>query len=151
MFQTRNVFADDVKLQVYLRAYFDIVEVGVVVGVGNDADLKTIVSGVANGKAHTIDGHATFVHAEIATLCHFAVGFVGKCEAVTAFFARFSYANRCLVYVSLYDVPIQTTVHHHGAFYVDLCANDPIAKVGAFERFAHGGDNVRAFVAAYDR
>ena len=50
-----DVFADDVKLDVHYGALFDGVEVGVVVGVGNDADLEGVFRWPTNRKTDAID------------------------------------------------------------------------------------------------
>ena len=51
-------------------------------------------------------------------------------------------APGCLVDVTLYDMSVKASVHHHGALDIDLVADLQHAYVAALECLAHGGDGV---------
>ena len=66
-----DVFSEDVVFNVHLRAHPDGAEVGVLVGVGDDADLEGLGCGIADGEAHAVDRHAALVNGEIAAAGQF--------------------------------------------------------------------------------
>ena len=82
--QSADVLADDVEFEVYKCAYLDVVEVGVLESVRNDAHLECIVGWVADGEAHTVDCHRTFVDGDVAASCHSLVELVLECEYVAS-------------------------------------------------------------------
>lgn len=49
---TADVFADNVEFEVHYTAFLDLVEIGMLVGVGNDRHLETVVLRVAYGEAY---------------------------------------------------------------------------------------------------
>ena len=65
---SRNVFPNDVELDVDDGSLLDGVEVGVVEGVGDDADLEGVGCGAANGETDAVDCHAPLIDGEIAVL-----------------------------------------------------------------------------------
>lgn len=150
MLEARNVFADDVELKVDLRADFDVVEVGVVVGVGDDAHLEGVVGRVADGETDSIDGDAAFVYTEVSALGHRFVGGVAERETIAAFFALFGDAGGGLVDVPLDDVPIKTSVHHHRALHIDCAAYGEPAEVGTLKSFVHRCHNILFAFAAHN-
>lgn len=82
--QSADVLADDVELYIYKCAYLDVVEVGVLESVRNDTHLECIVGWVADGEAHTVDCHRTFVDCDVAASCHGLVELVLECEYVAS-------------------------------------------------------------------
>jgi len=138
MLQASNVLPDDVKLEIHAGSYLDVVEIRVLVGVRDDAHLERVIAGVANRQAHAVDGDTALVDAKIATLRHFAIGGIFEGEAVAAVFVHLVDTNGCIVYMTLDDVPVQTSVHHHRSLYVDLGTYAPFSEVTALECFVHG-------------
>ena len=135
---SRNVFPDDVELDVDDGSLLDGVEVGVVVGVGDDADLEGVGCGTANGKADTIDSHATLIDSEIAVLDHLLRALVFEGVLMAALLVLDADANGSLVNMALYDVSVQSPVHHHRAFHIHLVANLGQPQIAPFQRLSHG-------------
>ena len=123
-------------------------EVGVLVGVGDDAHLEGVARGFAYGEAYAVDGHAAFIDAEIAAAGHGAVEGVAEGEDPRAVGLFDVDALGGEVHVALYDVAVQTAVHGHGALDVYFVAYAEEAEVGAAERLLHGGDDVAGAVGA---
>ena len=73
---SRHVFAEYVELDIHHRTGLDILEIGVLLGVGDNTngDIAFVAFdvGFADGEADAVDGDRTFVHAEIAALHHLA-------------------------------------------------------------------------------
>ena len=133
-----EVFADDVELNVDNGAWLDGMEVGVVEGVGNDADLEGVFRGTAYGEADTIDGHAALVHGEVAVLHHLFRALVFEGVLMAALLVLDADANGSLVNMALYDVSVQSPVHHHRAFHIHLVANLEQPQIAPFQRLSHG-------------
>lgn len=82
--QSADVLADDVELNIYKCAYLDVVEIGVLECVRNDAHLERVVGRVADGEAHSVDCHRTFVDGDVAASCHGLVELVLEGEYVAS-------------------------------------------------------------------
>jgi len=121
--QTGYVFADDVELEVDDRAHADVLEVGVLKGVGDDGHLEGVACGVTDGERHAVDGDGALVDGEIAVASLVGIEVVGEGEIGGAVGVGHGGAAGCLVDVALYDVAVKTAVHQHGALYVDLVAD----------------------------
>ena len=65
MSEARHILPQNVKFEINDRAFFYIVEVGVLIGIRNDADLKSIVRRTANGQTNAIDRDAAFLYGKI--------------------------------------------------------------------------------------
>ena len=122
MSEARHILPQNVKFEINDRTFFYIVEVGVLIGIRNDADLKSIVRRAANGQTNAIDRDTAFLYGKIALQSLRAIRLVGKGENITAIDVLHLLANSCRVYVSLHDVSVQTAVHQHRAFYVHFIA-----------------------------
>ena len=133
-----NVLADDVELDVDERAGVDVVEIGVLEGVGDDAHLESVLGGVTHGETDTIDSDAALIDGEIATTCHVSVEGVTEGVLVAALLVFHGNALRSLIDMSLHDVAIQSAVHLHGTLYVDFIAHTELTQVAALQRLAHG-------------
>lgn len=82
--QSADVLADDVELYIYKCAYFDVVEIGVLECVRNYAHLESVVGRGADGEAHSVDCHRTFVDGDVAASCHSLVELVLEGEYVAS-------------------------------------------------------------------
>ena len=60
------ILAQHVEFQIYAVAGLELMEVGVVVGIGNDGYHKSIVVAGESGKADAIDADGTFFHEQLA-------------------------------------------------------------------------------------
>ena len=65
-----EVFADDVKFEINHATDFNVVEIGILVGVRNDAHFELIVRGTAHRKAYTVDRNTSFVDSYISATGH---------------------------------------------------------------------------------
>ena len=63
---TSQVLANDIKLYVHNRTGLDIVEVGILESIGNDAHLEGILRGAAYRQTDTIHGYTTLIYSKIA-------------------------------------------------------------------------------------
>ena len=136
--KSRDVFADDVKLDVHHGAFFDGMEVGVVVGVGNDADLEGVFRWATNREAHAVDGHASLIHSEVSVLDHLFRTLVAEGVLMASLLVLDCDTNGGLVNVALYDVPVKTPIHHHRALNIHFVANLQEPKIASFQRLSHG-------------
>ena len=123
LLQTGNVLADNVIFNVDDRSDADVLEVGVLHSVGDDGHLESITGGMADGEGDTIDGDAALVDRKVSVTGHLWVVIVLEGEVSGAIGIFHSGATGCLVNVSLDDVPVESSVHQHGTFNVDLVAN----------------------------
>ena len=121
--ETGNVFAQDVKLQIDNGAHLNILEVGVLQGIGNDGYLECVICGIAYRERYAVDGDRTLVNGEIATKCHFLVLGILEGEVGRTIGIFFLDAGGCLVYVALNDVAVQSTIHNHRALDIDFVAH----------------------------
>ena len=135
----RNVFPDDVKLDVHNRSHLDVLEVGMLKGVGNDAHLKGVRCGTAHGKAYAIDGYAPLVHGEIAMRHVCGLHRIAEGKLETSLLVLHIGADGGAVNMPLHNVSVQPAVHEHGALHVHLVTHLKQAEIGAVERLSHGG------------
>lgn len=137
-----DVFADDVELKVDHGADFDVAEVGVGQGIGDDGHGEAVRPGVADGERNAIDRDGAFFDGEVASLHELAGHFVGKGELYGAVELAALDAAGGAVNMALHYVSVEAFVHHHGALKVDAVAGAQEAEVGAAESFFDGGDGV---------
>ena len=119
-------------------------EVGELVGVGDDVDLEGVVGGITNREADPIDGDRTFIDSEIAPLRHLLVEVILEGKGIATLLVLLGSADCCLVDMSLHDVSVEPSIHHHAALHIDVVAHFEQPEVGTVERFLHGGDRVGA-------
>ncbi len=147
---SRNVFPDDVELDVDDGSFFDGMEVGVVEGVGDDADLEGVGCGTTYGEAHAVDGHASLIDGEIAVLDHLLRALVFEGVLMAALLILDGNANCSLVNVSLHDMAVKSAVHQHRALHVHFVAHLEQSEVAALQSLAHSGDGICVAFEAHD-
>ena len=76
MHHAAQIFANDVELEVYNATNGEVVEVGMLESIWNDAYLESVVCGTAYGEGNAVDGDAALVHTEVATANHILVALV---------------------------------------------------------------------------
>ena len=145
-----QVFPDDVELDVDDGSFLDGVEVSVVEGVGDDADLEGVGCGTTYGKAHAVDGHASLIDGEIAVLHHLLRALVFEGVLVAALLVFHSDASGGLVNVPLHNMPIKAAVHQHRALHIHLVAHLEQSEVAALQSLAHSGDGICVAFDAHD-
>lgn len=143
-----QVFADNVEFEIYDTARFDAVEIGVLVRVGNDRHFEAVGLRVADREAYAIDGDRTFFDGGISLCCHFGREIV--CERVTPTAVLFyDRKTACgLVYMSLYDMSVQSAVHLHAAFEIDFVADFQQPEVAALQSLFDGSNRISVAVDA---
>ena len=146
-----QVLADDIEFQIHDSTWLDGMEIGVLEGVGNNANLKGILCGATHGKAHTVHGNASLVHRKIASSHHIRRSLVLERELETALLILHLGTYRRLIHMTLHDVPVKTTVHLHGTFHIHLISHAEQAEIGAFESFAHGRHRIAPVLYAHHR
>ena len=144
-----QILAYDVELEVHHGAYLEVVEVGVLEGVGNDAYLEGVFRGAAYGEGDAIDGDAALVHAEVAAAHHVLAALVLEGELPGALLVVDGNATGRLVDMPLHYVAVQAAVHEHGTLHIDLVAHGEQTYIGALQSLAHGGDGVGAVLKAH--
>ncbi len=147
---SRNVFPNDVELDVDDGSLLDGVEVGVVEGVGDDADLEGVGCGAANGETDAVDCHAPLIDGEIAVLDHFLRALVFEGVLVAALLVLDGDADSSLVNVPLHDMPVKASVHQHRALHVHLVAHLEQPEVAALQSLAHSGDGICVVFEAHN-
>ena len=141
-----EVLAEDVELDVDYGADRNILEVGVLVGIGDDAHgyiaLAVLDIGFAHSETDTVDADRTLVHTEVAALYHLPVGVVLKTIVPTAVRLTHLYATCGLVHVPLHDMPVEALVEEHGTFDIDPVALFERTEVGTVEGLLHSRDGI---------
>ena len=144
-----DILAQDIKLEVDLRAHDDVGEVGVLARVGDDGHGEGVVGRVDDGERDAVDRHGTLIDREVALARHLAVEGVLKGEVGGVSSILHLHAARRLIYVALHDVAVQATVHRHRTLDVDAVALLQQAKVGAEQRLLHRRHGVATVLDAH--
>ncbi len=90
------------------------------VGVRDNGYPERIFGRSNNRQTHAIYGHRAFINRHVSPLCHFTIKFVFKSEipATIGFFHFLTHC--CVVDMSLNDMPVESTIHHHTPFQIHL-------------------------------
>ena len=146
MHDAADVFADDVEFEVDGAAHLNLVEVGVLVGVGMMATWKLLSCEFAHGEAHPVDGDRTLLDGHVALWRpSWGRGRRRRCSSGCRRPGRFARSGR-LVYVALHDVSVEAAVHEHAALEIHLVAYLQRPQVGAVESLLYGGHGVAVAV-----
>ena len=145
-----EIFADDVELEVDYGIDADVVEIGIVEGVGNDAHLELVVGGATYSEADTIDSDATLVDRDISPACHLRVSLIAEAEDIAALLVLDTDAASCGVDMTLNDVAVEPSVHHHGTLHIHLVTHLEKPQITALESLAHSGYSVGIVNNAYN-
>lgn len=127
----------------------DIVKVGVIEGVRNDAYLKSVGCGVAYRETDTINCDTSLIHGHVATTHHFGRGLVSESEDVASLLVFDGCTLGGGIYVALDDMAIESSVHHHRTFNIDGVSHMQLPKIAAQECFAHGRDGIVVVSQSY--
>ena len=65
-----EVFTDDVKFKINHATDFNVVEIGILIGVRNDAHFELIVRGTAHRKAYAVDRNTSFIDRNVSATGH---------------------------------------------------------------------------------
>ena len=76
MHHAAQVFAQDIKFDIHNSSCLYPVEIGVLVGIGNNGYRKSIVSGIANSKTDSVHTYGTLFDSHIALQGHSLVKIV---------------------------------------------------------------------------
>lgn len=136
-YEAGHVFADHIEFKVDAGTGDHGLNICVFEGVWDDGDVEFRLFYVEYGEAGAIDADRAFFYDEVAEV-------FGEFEAefpAAVAFAAFQ-ADGGGIYVSLYDVAVETSVHDQASFQVDEVTGFPDAKAGFFEGFFDGGDPV---------
>ena len=126
--QSLDVFGQDVELEIYEIARFEIAQVGVFQGVGNDPDTETVRGDFGHGEADTVDGDRSFVGNVAGKIRR-------QCDVdaeVGAFFLDGQDLGRA-VDMSLHEVAAQPPFDPQGSLEIDRCAGFQTTEVGPLE------------------
>ena len=118
-----DILANDVKLDVHTASHLEGMEVGVLVGVGDDGHLEGIVRRVAHRQAHPVHRHRTLVHGQVSATRHLSVKRIFEGEVPASLRIVDGNALCRLVHMALHDVSVQPSVHHHRALHIHLVAH----------------------------
>lgn len=144
--QTGYVLADDVEFYVYDASRLDVLEVGVLVCVGYDGNLKRAFAGIDNRKAYTVYCDRTFLDG-----CVVAGGGVVEGVVETAVGILYGNAFGRLVNMPLYNVAVKQCVGTHAAFYVYPVAGFQQTKVRLDEGLVNGCYGVCVAIDGFNR
>ena len=142
MVQPCNEFAEYIEFQIDFSPCLYGVEIGVLIGKGDNVYLERVVRGVAYGKADTIYGNGAFVYAEIAFTGHFEVEGIAESVDIAALGVFDICAYGCLVDVSLDDVPVEACIDGKGTFQIHFVAYTEVSEICFLQGFAHGRGGV---------
>ena len=142
--ESSDIFAQNVEFYIYYLSHFDVAEVGILSGIRNYSNGKCVVCRITDGERNAVNGNSALVHREIAFSCHFLIELIFESKISRAISVFHSDTFGSLVHMSLYDMTIQTAVHHHRTLYVHLVAYLEQSQVAAVQGFLHGGNDIRA-------
>jgi len=119
-----DVLSNNVKFQVYLVPYLDILEICVGVGEGYDRHGKESVGTIEAGQTDSIHADGTFFNGDISIGC-----IVLECKYPAPLLViNGGYYGRC-VYMTLHDMPVEAAIACHAALEVDEIAWLQMAEV----------------------
>ena len=144
-----DVLADDVKFEVHHTALDNLVEIGMLMGIGYDGHLETAGLRIAHGEAHAVDRNGTFLDRRVTLAHHFGRGVIYKGIIPTAVDLFDTGATGGAIDMSLHDVSVETTVHEHTAFEVHLVADLQPTQITPVEGLLYGGHRVGIAFDAY--
>ena len=120
MSQAGEVFAEYIKFYVDDCTNLYVAEIGILPRVRNDGYTKGVIGGANDSKRHPINSHGTLVDCEVSPPGHLHVSLVTESEIGAAIGIIHGHTGCSLIYVSLYNVSVEASVHDHGPLYVDL-------------------------------
>lgn len=150
MVQPCNEFTEYIEFQIDFSPCLYGVEIGMLVGKGDNVYLERVVRGITYCKADTVYGNGAFVYAKIAFTGHFAVEGIAEGVDVTALGVFNVCAYGCLVDVSLDDVPVEACIYSQGTFQIHFVAYTKVSEVCFLQGFAHGSGGVGVAVNGND-
>ena len=128
----------------------DVLEVGMLVGVGNDRDPKGGFLRVAYGKAYSIDSDRSLLDRDVPFVCEFRICLVFESiePATICFFDRGTDSGH--IYVSLDNVPIKSATEKHTSLEINKVTDCELAEVRAIQSLLNGCDCIGLFIVCYD-
>lgn len=115
-----EVFADDIEFEIDGVADIEVLEGGVMEGIGDDGYGEGVIFGGDNGEADAVDADGAFIDEEV-----FGGGFVAEGVVPRAVGIAAVNAGGGIVHVALYEVAIESGVGEHGAFEINEAAFVP--------------------------
>ena len=97
---------------------------------------------VNDGETHAVDGNGTFGDSDGRGV----LSIILEIETPTAVVVNNLGTTCSLVNMTLDDMTVETAVHTHGTFHIDLSTNLPCAEVGLEHGLVHGSDNILLFL-----
>ena len=135
---TFYVLTQNVKFQIDYVARLQCPEAGMVVGVGDNGDPKTVTAGVKYGEANAVDADGAFFHCDVAYR-----SIVLKIKQPASIQFLYTCTYRSLIHMALHNVTVKPAVGGHASFKVDFAAGAEVTQVGLFQRFLYGGHCIR--------
>jgi hypothetical protein len=132
-----HIFPDHIEFQVDGRTGRYGSDVGMLEGVGDDGDVKTVSFDVEDGEAGAVEADGAFFDDEVAV---FSWEFEAEFPAAFEFVAFQTDGGG--VDVTLDDMAVEPAIHDHAAFEVDEDAGLPGIEVGLLEGLFDGGHAV---------
>ncbi len=108
--ESSDIFAQNVEFDIYYRSHFDIAEVGILSGIRNDGNGKSVVCRITDGERNAVNGNAALVHREIAFSCHFLVELIFESKISRAISVFHSDTFGSLIHMTLYDMTKESGV-----------------------------------------
>ena len=122
-----NVFSYNVEFQINHRTSFYLTEIGMFKRVRNNGHFETIIRWCTHRKTNAIYRNRTFIYREITTFTPIGRAFIFKMKIVTTIGIAHFGTHRRLIYVTLHNVSIKTTIHYHAALEIHFAAHFKVA------------------------
>ena len=116
------------------------------IGIWDNGNLESIFSRITDRQTNSIHCNRTFVNSKISSFCHFRTECILECKIPAALCVIYSYTSSSLIYMSLNDMPVQTSIHHHTAFYINLISHFQQTNIRTFDSFLHGRNRISSIL-----
>ena len=133
----------NIEFDIYHTANLKRMEVRMLVCIRNDSHLESIIRRITYRQTNTVHSHRTFIHGDISAFRHLLVKRISECKIPAAFRILNIDTSSSLIHMSLNDMSVQPTVHHHATFNVHLIPHFQQTEVRTLQCFFHGSHRIR--------
>ncbi len=112
-------------------------KVGMFMSIRNYCYLKTILCRIAYSKTDSIDRYRAFINSKVTSTSHLLVECIVERIVPTTLGILYLKARCRLVHMSLHDMTVKATIHHHATLHIHSVTHIKKAKIGTFDGLFH--------------
>ena len=112
-------------------------KVGMFMRIRDYCNLEAILCWVTYSKADTINSNRTLVYSKVASTSHLLVECIVERIVPTTLGILYLKARSRLVHMSLHDMTVKATIHHHATLHIYSVTHIQKAKIGTFDGLFH--------------